>query len=153
MKQFAGAAMLLLAYTLPLRADSRVDASISMAEVFQEKLLPIREAGNTVSIPGIPAFKFFEGNKLVGLLSGALPKDKPMISAIHTLPDGFTNKTLQHELTRLKLPTQTSGHTVVIFVMNGNCPPCDQIIADVKEKLTGAGWDKAKILLVDVPMR
>jgi hypothetical protein len=139
MKQFAGAAMLLLAYTLPLRADSRVDASISMAEVFQEKLLPIREAGNTVSIPGIPAFKFFEGNNLVGLLSGALPKDKPMISAIHTLPDGFTNKILQQELTRLKLPTQTSGRTVVIFAHE--CAACRQVVREIcKEqvKLLGA---------------
>jgi hypothetical protein len=145
--------VLVVASAIPVFADTPVEASVTITRVFQDNLLPIKDFSGRATIPGIPAFKFFENGALVGVLSGALPANVQMSTAIHTIPAGFSNKGLKDELTALNLPASTSRQTVVIFVMNGHCPPCDQIVRDVREKLSAAGWEKAKLLFVNLEVK
>jgi hypothetical protein len=149
MRPALGLALFLLACASPLQADTPANAAISGTQIVNRALLPIvnQETGSF----NTPAFKFFEGNKLVGLLSGAATNARPLASAVHTLPDGFANQTLKQELIQLKLAAPTSGQTVLVYLQNGGaCPPCDHIVADVRSRLAGVGWGKAQVLVVDI---
>jgi hypothetical protein len=148
MRRGFAVAVFLSAYLVSVRADSTPSATIPGSQVIENRLLPILPpSGSFVT----PAFKFFEDNKLVGIFTGALKNDKPLISAIHTLPNGFTDKTLKEELTVLNVSAPTNGRTLIVYVSEV-CPPCDHIIDDVKSRLPSAGWAKASILLVTVRM-
>jgi hypothetical protein len=148
MKALLGIGTLLLASATSLQADSVADATVRATVVIEEKLLPI-DVRNSFNTPG---FKFFEENKLVGLFVGAPKKDIPFTTAIHTVPDGFNNKTLSDESSKLKRPLTGTEKTVVIYVENGFCPPCDHIVEDVKRQLAGAGWGTAKVFVVNIAL-
>jgi thiol-disulfide isomerase/thioredoxin len=140
-------ALLLLACTMPLLADVPANSSLPIEEVYSKSLLPLNDIDKGFITP---TSKFFDHNKLVGLLSGAPTSKTPLISALHTVPAGFANRPLKEELTTLKLTASNSEQTVLIYVMNGFCPPCDQIVHDIRGQLPSVGWSKARILIVNL---
>jgi hypothetical protein len=141
-------AFVLLMHAMPLRADLAADVAIPIAQIYEQKLLPIAPPSNSIITP---TFKFFEGNKLVGLLAGAASNNRPLASAVRSLPSGFTNKALKDELIELSLKAPTDGRTVVVYLQNGRfCPPCDHILGDVKSRLPDVGWAKARVLVVEI---
>jgi hypothetical protein len=145
----SGALPVLLALTAIMVSTAlAADANVTSTQVLRKKLLPIVPPRNAFYYP---AFKFFEDDKLVGIVSGALKPDIPLTSALHTLPDGFGKKTMNAELADLNLSAPTQGKTLVIYV-GEICPPCDQIVGDIKSRLPGAGWAQAKILTVRIAM-
>jgi hypothetical protein len=147
MKRSFGIVVLLVAYSLPAIADSLANSSVPIALIYDKALLPIEaQRGSFVT----PTFKFFDGNKLAGILSGAPPKDNTLNSVLHTLPNGFSKATLTNELATVHITAPVSGQTVLIYVMNGACPPCDHIIEDVKAQLPNIGWSKAHFLVVNI---
>jgi hypothetical protein len=144
-----GALPSMLALTAIMVASAlAADATVTSAQVLQKRLLPIVPPRNAFYYP---AFKFFEDDKLVGIISGALKPNVPLTSALHTLPDGFGSKTMNAELADLKLSAPTQGKTLVIY-LGEICPPCDQIVGDIKSRLATAGWAQAKILTVRIAM-
>jgi hypothetical protein len=144
-----GALPSMLALTAIMVASAlAADATVTSAQVLQKRLLPIVPPRNAFYYP---AFKFFEDDKLVGIISGALKPNVPLTSALHTLPDGFGSMTMNAELADLKLSAPTQGKTLVIY-LGEICPPCDQIVGDIKSRLATAGWAQAKILTVRIAM-
>ena len=137
--------LLALLFSWPARAVERVDAKIAINQVISKKLLPIDAAREGFVTP---AFKFFQDGKLVGLLSGAPPAGMAFPSAMHSVPKGFSGKGLNEELAALHVPASTEGQTVVAYVMGGYCPPCGQIVGNVKAQLAGAARSKARVIVV-----
>jgi hypothetical protein len=139
-------ALLLSTYTSQVRADAIVSVNVSGTKVVEWRLLPLDPKRNSFVTPG---FKFFEGDKLVGLFVGSPKNDSSAALAIHTLPDGFAHKTLHEELGRLGVSQTMEGKTLIIYVTQF-CPPCDHIVDDVKSRLPGAGWTKQSMIFVTV---
>jgi hypothetical protein len=138
--------MLILANVPFVHADSVADANLRASDLIRQKILPLG-IGDSFNAPG---FKFFEKGKLVGLIAGAPKKDIPFTTLVHTVPDGFVGAPLQAELAALKLPSASADKTLLIFVENGHCPPCDHIVENVKAQLASVGWGSAKIFTVNI---
>jgi hypothetical protein len=140
-------AALLTTYSWPVAGDSVANASVPIALVYEQELLPIDvQRGSFVT----PTFKFFNRNTLVGLLSGGPTNNNTLSSALHTLPSGYAKETLTKELAKVHLSAPVDGKAVLIYVMNGACPPCDHIIEEVKAQLPVAGWTRAHILVINI---
>jgi hypothetical protein len=137
---------LILTYALPLRADVSASVNLPIEEIGTKALLPLDGGGGFAT----PTFKFFDHHTLVGIQSGAPTLNKPLESNLHSLPAGFTNPPLEEELKKLNIAATPTDKTVLIFTMNGRCPPCDGIIEKVKHQLNELGWGNARTLTVNI---
>ena len=138
--------LLLLAPSVGIRAEEPANARAPIEEIMSKGLLSVNGKS-----PVFPAFKFFDGGKLVGFLSGAPTPRNPLQTAVNTVPAGLETETLKGELATIHLAGPIGGKTLLVYRMNQRfCPPCDDIIAKVKGQMTEVGWANAKMLTVDV---
>jgi hypothetical protein len=128
------------------RADTQPDATISAQDLYAKKLLTLDRSDGLI----VPSFKFFENGKLTGALIGAPTDKKPLALAIHTIPDTFSVMSLDQEMKVVGIKTPAPHQTVLVYVWNGPCPPCDHIIETVKGQLQGLGWRDAQVLVVNI---
>jgi hypothetical protein len=126
-------------------ADTQPNGTISAQDIYSKKLLTIDPNGLIV-----PSFKFFENGKLTGALIGAPTDKKPLALALHTIPDSFVVMSLDQELKAVGIKVPAQNRTVLVYVGNRPCPPCDPIIESVKGQLQGLGWRDAPILVVNI---
>lgn len=137
---------LILANSLPLRADVSASVNLPIQEIGTKALLPLDGAGGFVA----PTFKFFDHNNLVGLQSGAPTVNKPLEPALSSVPAGFSNPPLKDELKSVNIVATPTEKTVLIYTMIGTCPPCAGIIEKVQHQLPALGWGSARILTVNI---
>jgi hypothetical protein len=139
--------LVLLGSAWALRADVAADSNLPIQEIYAKGLLPIDDVKRGFATP---AFKFFEKDQLKGILMGSPGPEKSLKAALHALPEGFRGKLLGDELNTVGLTRSVNEQTVLIYTMNGRCPPCDRIISDVKNQLNGLSWEHAHIFVVNI---
>lgn len=138
--------ILCLSLCATAHADTQPNATIPVEDLYAKKLLTLdRDDGLFV-----PSFKFFESGKLTGALLGAPTDKKPLASAVHSIPDGFIVKSLNEEMKAVGLKAPAQHHTIIVYVWNRPCPPCDHIIDSVRGQLQGLGWQDAQMLVVNI---
>jgi hypothetical protein len=147
----AGVAAAIAALLIPLApiawADTPANTTVSQKEVYEKKLLTLEPHVGLV----VPTFKFYEHGELTGALIGAPTDRKPLAPAIHSNPNAFVARSLKEEMKAVGLQASSAQpQTVVIYVLNGLCPPCDRIVQNVEEQLRGLGWAGAKILVINI---
>jgi hypothetical protein len=139
--------VLALSLSTLAQADISPNVAISTEDVRAKKLLSVDPTVGLV----VPTFKFYEHVKLTGALIGGPTDEKPLASALHTIPATIAAMSLTDEIGALKLKvTPSQSRTVVVYVMNGLCVPCDEIVGRVKSQLQSLGWGQAQFLIVNV---